>query len=163
MKQKLAIHQLRNLSRSRRKQTHKISRVEQSIITVQQYFLSPGLHCITVPNLDNGRSLLRICLDSLGIYTNVGMLSLSNKAVPAHYVDLYADMQRAHVLSLDSGMLEEYMLSSFQADFLILEYTQELMEQPWFGRFEHLLHDYSIATSIPVIMFLYEEQSLEHN
>ncbi len=97
------------------------------------------------------------------MYTDIGMVTMTNKRVPAHYRDLYDEMYFNRALFLDDGRLEEFMLTSFQCDFLILEYTQELMEEPWFGRFERLLHDYSISTSIPIIMFIYDEHTLNKN
>lgn len=162
MKQRLDISNLRNLTRTRRK-TAGTTLVEQTIINVQQYFLSPGLHCITIPSHEQGRSLLRVCLDSLGIYSDVGMVTVTTKKTPLHYRDIYEELEHYQALSFDDGSLEEYMFSAFQCDFLILEYTQELMEQPWFGRFEQLMSEYSVAKAIPVIMFLYDDQGVTKN
>ncbi len=161
MKQRLDISNLRNLTRTRRKTGTTL--VEQTIINVQQYFLTPGVHCITIATHEQGRSLLRVCLDSLEIYTNVGIVTVTTKKAPAHYRDMYEELEHAQALCLGDGRLEEFMLSSFQCDFLVLEYTQELLEQPWFGRFEQLLSEYSVAKSIPVIMFLYDDQQVTRN
>lgn len=163
MKQKSYTNKLRTSNCASKKAVKSRSLVEQSIIALQNSFLTPGLHCITVSNVQHGRDLLKVCLDSLGRYTDIGLVSHSAQTGPSHYTDLYTQMSQVGALSLEEGMLEDYMLSSFQSDFLILEYTQELMVQPWFGKFEQLLSDYSITNSIPVVMFLYEEQTLNHN
>lgn len=163
MKQRLDITNLRNLTRTRRKSGAQTTLVEQTIITVQQYFLTAGLHCITIPSHEQGRSLLRVCLDSLDLYTDIGMVTVTTKKAPAHYRDLYSELEDAQAVFSDNGRLEEFMLSSFQCDFLVLEYTPELIEQPWFGRFEQALTDYSIAKTIPVVMFVYDDQGLMKN
>ncbi len=163
MKQRLDISNLRNMTRSRRKSTTSTTLVEQTIITVQQYFLTPGLHCITIPNHEQGRSLLRVCLDSLDLYSDVGMVTVTTKKTPAHYRDLYAELEDAQAVFSDNGRLEEFMLSSFQCDFLVMEYTPELLEKPWFGRFEQALTEYSVSKAIPVVMFIYDDLGLMKN
>lgn len=161
MKQRLDINNLRNLTRTRRKTSTTL--VEQTIINVQQYFLTNGLHCITIASHEQGRSLLRVCLDSLGIYSNIGIVTVTTKKAPEHYHDIYQELCYAHALGVQDGSLEEFMLSSFHCDFLVLEYTQELLEQPWFGHFEQLIAEYSLAKAIPIVMFLYEDQSILRN
>ena len=163
MKQKLAIHQLRTSSRSRRKITVKNASPEYKILMIQNSFITPGLHCVNVQNHEQGRRLIQISLDSLGIYSDVGMVSMSVRGCPLQYRDIYYELSRYDALSIDNGALEDYLLSSFTCECLILEYTQELIEQPWFGRFEQLLSDYSITNTIPVMMFLYDEQTLTRN
>ena len=161
MDTKLVIHQLRNRTRTRRKNNG--SPFENNLFTIQEQFLSPGMHCIDVENHEQDRRLLRLGLDSLNMYSDVGMLTMSPTKIPHKYRDLYEEMDAWDALTLNNGMLEEYLLSSFQSDFLVLEYTQELIVQPWYGRFEQLLYEYSISTSIPVIMFIYNDHQLDKN
>ena len=155
----LRIQELRRRARNRAK-ARNVSPIEQSIITIQQYFLTPGMHCIEVPTVQQGRSLLRICLDSLQIFADVALLTMATKKCPAQYRDLYEEVKH---LTVHDGTLEEFILTSFYNDFLIIEYTPQLLEQPWFGTFEQLLSKYSIAQSIPVIIFMYDEYALEAN
>lgn len=160
MKQKLDISNLRRLTRSRKKQ--QISSVEQSIITIQQYFLTPGLHCVTVPSHEQGRSLLRVCLDSLERYNDIGMITTALQRTPHHYRDIVREiaLYGGHT---DTSLLEEYLLTAFSCDFLIIEYNPELMMSPWFGQFEQLLHDYSVSKALPVIMCMYDDQAGSYN
>jgi len=162
MKQRLDIINLRNLTRARRKMAS-TNIAEQTIINVQQYFLSPGMHCITITSHEQGRSLLRVCLDPLDVYSDIGMVTVATKRAPAHYRDICFELEEYQAVSYDDGRLEEFMLSSFHCDFLVLEYTQELMEQPWFGRFERILADYSLAKAIPIVMFMYNDQVMIKN
>jgi len=96
----------------------------------------------------------------LQIFADVALLTMATQKCPAQYRDLYEEMKK---LSMHDGSLEEFVLTSFYNDFLIIEYTPQLMEQPWYGTFEQLLSKYSIAQSIPVIMFMYDEYALEAN
>ncbi len=157
----LSIQELR--LRTRTQKDRNVSQVEQSIITIQQYFMTPGMHCIYVPTVQQGRSLLRICLDSLQIFADVALLTVATQKCPTLYRDLYTEIKRAKALTTHNGRLEEFMLTSFYNDFLIIEYTPNLIEQPWFGAFEQLLSRYAISESIPVIMFMYDEHELEAN
>lgn len=164
MNHKLVLHQLRNLTRSRRKNgTTNINAIEHTIVSLQEYFLTPGTHYVTVPTIEQGRSLLRVCLDSLGLYNNIGMLTACLRKAPAQYHDIYGELTSFQSLALDNGILEDYMLSSFNCDFLVIEYSQELMKQPWFGKFENLLHEYSLASSLPVLMLFYENGKIHTN
>jgi hypothetical protein len=88
---------------------------------------------------------------------------VANQRCPALYRDLYKEMAEAHVLGISDGSLEEFILTSFYNDFLVIEYTKELMDQPWFGSFEQLLSRYSINQSIPIILFMYDAYELEAN
>jgi hypothetical protein len=97
------------------------------------------------------------------MYEQVGMVTVSTKKAPYQYVDIYEELQYANATSLDTSKLDEYMCSSFQCDFLVLEYTQQLIEQPWFGRFEQLLSEYSVLSSIPVILLFYDEHEVIEN
>ena len=159
----LTIQELRLRSRTRTKKNRDVSQVEQSIITIQQYFMTPGMHCIYVPNIQQGRSLLRICLDSLQIFADVALLTVATKKCPLQYRDLYEEMEQAKALTTHNGNLEEFILTSFYNDFLIIEYTPQLLEQSWFGVFEQLLNKYALNESIPVIMFMYDEYELRVN
>ena len=159
MSQKSAIHQLRSLTRSRRKSGTTLNSIEHNLISLQEYFLTPGTHCVTVPTVQQGRSLLRVCLDSLGIYNNIGMLTACLRKAPPQYHDIFGELSSFRSLSLDNGILEEYMLNSFNCDFLVIEYSQELMKEPWFGKFENLLNDYSVASSLPILLLFYENSS----
>ncbi len=161
MDQKLVIHQLRNRTRTRRKQSG--SSFENHIMSLQEHFLNPGMHCIDVDNQEQGRRLLRLGLDSLGIHTDVAILTVPPYNLPQGYKDLYAELDAWDALTLDNGMLEEYLLSVFECDFLVLEYTRELIQQTWYGKFEQLLHEYSISKSIPVVIFLYNDQQIDKN
>ena len=163
MKQKLAIHQLRTLSRLRRKADTVPLTIEERILAAHDAFLNPGMHCITVPNQQQGRILLRICLETLGKYADLGMLTMSLNGCPEQYRDVYAELERLHAFSLQESNLENYLLTSFSSDILIIEYTQELMEQAWIGKFEYLLHEYAFSHSIPVIMLLYSSPTAHKN
>ena len=101
-----------------------------------------------------------MCVDSLQLFADVALLTMATQKCPAQYRDLYEEIQH---LTVHDGTLEEFILTSFYNDFLIIEYTPQLLEQPWFGTFEQLLSKYSIAQSIPVIMFMYDEYALEAN
>jgi hypothetical protein len=105
MKPRLDSTTLRNLTRTRRKTSHK-KRIEQTILNVQQYFLTAGPHHISVRTHEQGRSLLRVCLDSLSMYEQVGMVTVSTKKAPYQYVDIYEELQYANATSLDTSKLD---------------------------------------------------------
>ena len=162
MKQKSISYPLRSVAKARRRMSE-LSSIEFALEKLQQNILSPGMHCITIPTHDQGREVLSLCLDSVGIYQDISMVSMTTKKVPYSYRDLYAEMSSFQALSADTGRLEEFLLSCFQSDFLIIEYTQELLEQAWFGKFEQLLYEYKVPQAIPIVMLLYSETELIKN
>ncbi len=128
---------------------------EQKILELQDYFLTPGLHVVKVGNRESGRQLLTQFLQSLQYYSAIAVVSSNGWLMPAEYHDLYSELDEAAAL-FKKEALEEYILRSFNYDFLAIEGTSDLLRAAWFGRFEHLLIEYDIARSIPIILFMYE-------
>lgn len=129
---------------------------EQEILEIQDYFLTPGLHILTVADPQEGRELLERFLDALGTYySHKAVLSLQDEGMPRKCSDIYKELIASKAV-FDYEALHEYVAYSFYYDFLAIEGTHELLNAPWFSRFEKLLHQCAITKTVPVILFFYE-------
>lgn len=130
---------------------------EDEILSLQESFLSSGIHKITVANLPEGRTMLAAFLESLRYFTRPAVLTTQLFSHPSVQIaHLYRELLAHEGIFESRGMLEDFMLNHFYYDFLAIEATPDLRAQAWFVRFEQLLHDYKFTETVPVVMFVYE-------
>jgi hypothetical protein len=53
------------------------------------------------------------------------------------------------------AVLDDFFLEQFEVDFLWIETTNTLIEQPWFYTFERKLCDFNIESKTPIIFLVY--------
>lgn len=128
---------------------------EQDILTLQDYFLTPGLHLVKAENQEESRLLLAQFLYSFQYYSSIAILGTNEWSMPEDYHDLYKELGETSALFKKEAM-EDYLSCTFPHDFLAIEGTPDLLRSAWFGRFEHLLIQYEIVRTIPIIIFIYE-------
>lgn len=137
------------------KKGHSLS--EQNVIILQNFFLTSGVHCIHVPDIQTGRTLLETALASFKSDRSISLLTTVKKKAVFPYSDLYKELGAARASSHTNGALEEYLLCSLNSDLLIIEATTELLQQPWYGKFEQLIVEYNIGATLPIIMIFHGE------
>ena len=136
----------------------KIRLSDEEILEIQEYFLTPGLHIIKVADVMTGRILLARFLEALGYYfSDKAVLSLTRKTIPEGCADIYTELVETGSLH-DYDALQNYIASSFYYDFLAIEGTHELLNNPWFGRFEYVLRESCAGETTPIILFFYDSQ-----
>lgn len=127
---------------------------EQEILILQSYLLKPGFHSIQVPDIVQGRVLLRTFVSSLNYFSRVALLSEIENGELTECINIASELKAVHAYS-DPGQLEQYMLHAWDYDFLAIEGTKDLLSADWFGRFEQLLIDYDLIKTTPVLMLFY--------
>lgn len=133
----------------------KINFSEKEIIEIQDYFLTPGIHTIKFKDVSLGRLFLDSFLPLLSSYTKGAYLSLVDLSPSCGLVSLYRELIGACEHG-DTNVLEDYMLTSFYYDYLIIEETEELKRAGWYQRFRALLEKYNYVSTAPIVIFNYE-------
>ncbi len=130
---------------------------DEDIFEIQDNFLDYGIHYIKFEDLGSGRMFLGSVFDLFKCYYRMAYLSLEPVEVGFSISNLYKELMDLGVASeLADGVLEDFLLNSFNYDFLLIEATSEMLAQDWFVKFRRLLVDYSIIDNIPVVIFCYD-------
>lgn len=127
--------------------------LDEDIFKLQEIFLHRGFHYISVSSVLFGRNLLNIFFKLLDYYHNKAFLSVipffSNSML-----NLYDKFLIEGVVS-EIEYLENFMLTSFYYDFLVIELTDEIAMESWFLNFQNYLVDFNFIETLSVIVFLY--------
>jgi hypothetical protein len=129
---------------------------DADIIELQDKFLTTGLHSIKVPNVAEGRFAINTILKSLNCYSNVACLSMHDTELESKFFDMYYGLTLGgYVHGNFEQKLDEFFLEQCDVDFLWIEATIQLVEQPWFYSFERKLSQFKIDLQIPIVVLVY--------
>jgi hypothetical protein len=129
---------------------------EEVILYLQELFLTNDWHCITVDNIQTGRSIITTLLYSLNYYHDVACLSLEEMLLDSRFFDVYTHMLEGNYLEGQGYDIEDFLLDSFYADFLWIEETDKLQAAVWYPHFLQALKDLNIDKQIPVLFISYK-------
>ncbi len=129
---------------------------DQEILNLQDAFLTNGIHYIKTATIESGRALVHSFLESLPIYTEIACLSLHDY-VDHSVIDMYGELLDNNYLN-GTHDLEDFFIDQCFIDFLWIEASQELLDAPWFARFDRTIHDFKLCQTMPIIIFVYENQ-----
>jgi hypothetical protein len=126
------------------------------IIELQNIFMSPGIHKITVKNITSGRSLMDTFLKSLNYYHHVGCLT----TIPVHLddqtIDMYKLIQKyTQSFEIDRA-IEDFFVEHSSFDFVWIEMTKDLLDQFSLQDIKRMCEILTVNESIPVIMIHHE-------
>jgi hypothetical protein len=128
---------------------------ESDVLYLQDLFLKPGIHDITIDQFDKVRNILSEVLNSLQYHQKIACLSLLDLPL-----DFNKDGQEiCDVLKIlitedylvTSDSLQLFFLDHFYFDFLWIEETQEMRDCLWYSQFVQHLIDFNFNNSIPII------------
>ena len=123
------------------------------ILYVQEMFLTKGLHHIMVPDMWQGRTLIHDFLKSMNYFHDIACLTHSDQPALDDYesnlLEGVADYCGQDII-LDT--VEEYFLEHYCADFMWIELSESLLNNPLVLQIVHVMHDLDIAHRIPVVV-----------
>jgi len=131
---------------------------ESDILKLQDTFLTNGIHYIKTTNIQTGRMIIQMFLQSLPIYTEIACLTMSEN-LDISVIDMYAELLDNNYLnSTDPKNLEEFFIDQCFIDFMWIEANHELLYKNWFAIFEKNIHDFNLCQTMPIIILMYEEE-----
>lgn len=131
---------------------------EQTIMELQEKFLSNGFRNIKVKNVQAGRAIMSMFLESLNYYNDVAALTLSDRPLNDSTLDVYrALVEGRYIDPFSNNYLDEFFTNHFYFDFMWIEAEDSLLTSGWFADFELKLVDLNIDNHIPVIIISYED------
>lgn len=119
---------------------------ETTIIDLHALFLTPGVHRLHVPTMDDGRRLMVDFLHSLDYYQRIGYLALDTYPVVLD-ATMYYDLRillNQKTLPDETESIQDF----FDFDFFIIEYVDHIALCDWFDR----LMVMSRSSAVPVIL-----------
>ncbi|MCX5923178.1 MAG: hypothetical protein NTU89_01280 [Candidatus Dependentiae bacterium] len=126
------------------------------IIELQNIFMTPRIHKITVKNITSGRSLINTFLNSLNYYHNVGCLTAIPICLDLQTVDMYQLIQEyTQSFEIDRA-IEDFFVEHSYFDFVWIEMTKDLLDQFSLQDIKRMCEILTVNESIPVIMIHYE-------
>lgn len=126
---------------------------EKDILYLQNAFTTPGVHAITVTSIETGRKLIDQLLDSLKWYQDVGYLASSDSAPCKGKSNVLHSITQP----ITPEAVAQFFIDDFYYDFLWIEATNSLLQEPWIAAFEQQLIMFHIDHMIPVIIVSYKE------
>lgn len=141
---------------------HEISGVhqplsEQSILEIQEKFLSNGFQYLKVQSIQEGRALIETFLNTLGLYNDVACLTTAKDSIPHNATDIYRILEAGGYLSpFEDYYLEEYFVEHFYFDFMWIEATTDMLMSSWFENVKKILIHTAIDQHIPILVCVYE-------
>lgn len=136
---------------------------EEDILSLQDSFLTAGVHYIKVSDLSSGRHILTTVLQSLNYYSQIAFFSETTIKSHLNINNLYQELDSAGIFNSkgvtpkDNMLLEEFILNSFYYDFLAIEATSSLLISPLYREFERLLVKLNFTDTLPVVIFTYDK------
>lgn len=126
------------------------------IIELQNIFMKPTIHEITVKNMSSGRSLINIILKSLRYYHNIGCLTAIPICLDDQTIDMYQLIQKYTQSFQIDRAIEDFFVDHSYFDFVWIEMAKDLLDQFSLQDIKRMCEILTIHESIPVIMIHYE-------
>ena len=120
---------------------------ESDILELQNIFLNKGFHEIQVFNLDQGRKLINVFLQSLYYYHAPGCFTKQN-LIPHKAIDIYEELQ--------SKDAEIFFHERPLIDFLWIEMPKKNNEMPAFTKFIQTCEKLQLEKQMPVLALYFK-------
>ncbi len=130
------------------------------ILYLQEIFLLSGLHHLLVPDLVKGRIIVTQLLQALNYYNDIACLThIVNPPLKNNVTNIGDSL--AHYCGNDSSSekIEEFFLENYYADFIWIEFPQDLRENPFIMQALRTMLDLEIVRRTPIVAFSYQVHS----
>ena len=124
---------------------------EADILYLQTIFTNPGIHTLTISNIQAGRRMIMEQLEALQWYQEIGFLTADQSAQCLPAQNIVTKLNQP----IDQEGVETFFIDRFYYDFLWIEATEGLVNMPWVLLFERQLYNYHLNTMIPIIILTY--------
>jgi hypothetical protein len=135
---------------------------EHEILSLQELFLTNGVHRVVSYDLFTGRTLIEIFLQAMEPhYHEKACLTSHTPMLDASVTDLYTLLQLYVGSSKDdlTEYLEEFFTEQFYLDFIWIEETTYLRSLPWYPLFLETMLALKLDHQLPIIIFSYTEEA----
>lgn len=128
---------------------------EQNVLTLQDIFLTFGIHCIKTDNATAGRKIINTILGSLKYYKNVGAIT-DRIGLDENVCDILIDIKKQGISTDDIIIdLENFFMIHACFDFIWVELSGSLLEQD-INSLKNIFNMYYVQERMPVIFMMYE-------
>ena len=130
---------------------------DQTILEIQEKFLSNGFQYLKIGTIKEGRSLIQLFLGSMSIHHDIACLTLQERSLPSNVTNIYSILNGGGYLSsFELCCIEEYFIEHFYFDFMWIEATSDLLLSGWFEGVKKILINSAIDQHIPILVCVYE-------
>jgi len=120
---------------------------ENTILELNDIFLTRGIHAMTAYSVEEGRNLIYAVLASLKCFHTIACVTLATLPLEP---SIYA------CAAVASVNIEEFFVERPYFDFLWIESTQTLEQAPWFADFKTCLLDQHLDQEMPILVVSYD-------
>ncbi len=131
---------------------------ESDILQLQDKFLTNGFSSIHVQDINTGRAIIKLFLDTHEVYNNVACLTITKNPLKNCIFDIFHEIIYNHNIDTNFRLLDEFLLEEFYFDFMWVETTQQLYAASWYHDFIQKIVDSNIDKHIPVIVITYKDE-----
>lgn len=129
---------------------------EEDILQLQALFLTTGMHAITVPQVHAGRTIIARLLQSLHCFSHVAALTVSDLPLAPAVCNVYEELLLGGFIERQQATRAfDYFLDEFNADFLWIEESSNLLSTPWYRTVREYIDELKVSQHIPVVRVLY--------
>lgn len=127
---------------------------ENDILYLQDIILTQGFHHVCLPDAVMGRDLMIMFIQALNYYNSVACLS-ALQDLPLHQSvrNIYGDLLDSPINSVAD--IENFFAESFDADFMWIETTDELLKLPFVSWLWQTVHSVAASEHIPIVALSY--------
>jgi hypothetical protein len=126
------------------------------ILELQDIFLTPGFHSLTVHDSATGRAVVTTMLSALKCYHASAVLTAAGTQDLELQLDLYAMLhQEASPLTYEA--LLELFLDHIHCDFLWIEATEKLTAESWYTDLQKVFIDLALDRHMPILSIRYQK------
>jgi len=131
---------------------------EQDVLELQEIFVTLGVHTIKVKNVIEGRQILKIILNSLNYYNNIGCVT-QVKDLPVHVCDILNHMILEKIEKGDLlTNLEDFLAIHPCFDFIWIECTKNIKKEFSYKAIKNSFDMYHVEERMPVLILTYDEE-----
>jgi len=131
---------------------------EKDVIELQEMFLTFGIHCIKIKDVQSGREIIKTILGSLNHFKNIGAITYAS-GLQDFVCDIlvHIKMQEPHYFDDIFIDLEIFFTMHACFDFIWIEFTDNLLIRNFEG-LKNIFEMYHVNNQMPVIFMMYENE-----
>lgn len=134
--------------------TNKLS--NNDILTLQDIFLTKGLHPLHADSLETGRSIIYTIVQSLHYYETIGCITVNQQLPLANpIINVYQDAYDRFGSSYTLEDIETMFLDYWFIEYAWIEHSQSSLSDPLYNACTRVMRNLGIIEHIPVIELVF--------
>lgn len=128
----------------------------EDILYLQDIFLTKGLHYIKVKDILVGRKIVGDLLKSMHYYRDIACITnYFQPALKRTVYNIYCSLVDFCGTNVSYESIEEFFLENFFADFMWIEYSEDMLQKPLVVYAMQAMQELEIVRQIPIIVLSY--------